>query len=59
MRSLSMIAAVVGLSGMRPIIDGSNQSLSVKTIAGTADVAGSQCSLTNNKGTWFVTTQEL
>jgi hypothetical protein len=32
------------------------QSLSVKTVAGGADVAGSQCSLTNDKGTWFVIT---
>jgi uncharacterized protein YceK len=56
MRSLFLIVAVVGLGGCASIIDGSSQSLSVKTVAGGTDVAGSQCSLTNNKGTWFVTT---
>jgi hypothetical protein len=56
MKSLCVIVAVVGLGGCASIIDGSSQSLSSKTVAAGSDVAGSQCSLTNDKGTWFVTT---
>ncbi|MGH7154811.1 MAG: hypothetical protein ACREF3_12865 [Acetobacteraceae bacterium] len=37
-------------------MDGTNQSLSVDTTSQGQELAGAQCSLTNNKGTWFVTT---
>lgn len=56
MRALFVVAALIGLSGCASIVDGSTQSLSVKTVAGSTDVAGAQCSLTNDKGTWYVTT---
>lgn len=44
------------LSGCASIVDGSNQSLSVKTSSAEGDVAGASCQLTNDKGTWFVRT---
>jgi len=44
------------LSGCASIIDGSSQSLSVKTISDQGDVGGAQCTLTNDKGEWYVTT---
>lgn len=56
MKSVLVIVALVGLSGCASIVDGSTQSLSVKTVAGGADITGAQCALTNNKGTWYVTT---
>ena len=43
------------LSACASIVDGSSQSLSVKTMSGPSDVAGAQCSLTNDKGVWYVT----
>jgi hypothetical protein len=55
MRSLLLVVTLVGLGGCASIVDGSSQSLSVKTVADGSDVAGSQCSLTNNKGSWYVT----
>lgn len=56
MKSLFLTIAIMGLGGCASIVDGSSQSLSVKTTSGATDVAGSQCSLTNNKGTWYITT---
>jgi hypothetical protein len=56
MKGYLWLAALVGLGGCASIVDGSNQSLSVKTVSSGADLAGSQCTLTNNKGTWYVTT---
>jgi hypothetical protein len=44
------------MAGCASIVDGSNQSLSVETTFKGVAVAGAQCALTNNKGTWFVTT---
>lgn len=44
------------LGGCASIIDGSSQSLSVKAISDAGDVAGAQCTLTNDKGQWYVTT---
>jgi hypothetical protein len=44
------------LSACASIVDGSSQSLSVKTLSDIGDVAGAQCTLKNNKGEWYVTT---
>ena len=54
---ITMLVPVVALSlsACASIIDGSNQSVSVKTVSGTKDIAGARCSLTNDKGTWYVT----
>ena len=44
------------LAGCASIVDGSSQSLSVKTISTSGDIPGAACQLTSNKGTWFLTT---
>jgi len=44
--------ALLGLSGCASIVDGSHQVLSVVT----PDVEQAKCTLTNNKGTFYVTT---
>jgi len=44
------------LGGCASIVDGTNQSLSVKTVSTAGDVPGAECQLENSKGTWFVTT---
>lgn len=51
------LAAATQLTGCASIVSGTNQSVSVETHAhdGT-QVAGANCKLSNNKGTWFVTT---
>ena len=54
-RLIITILPIVGLSACASIVDGSNQSISVKTISGTNDIAGARCALTNDKGTWYVT----
>jgi hypothetical protein len=53
---VAVLLALVSLAGCASIVDGSSQSLSVKTVSQGADVAGAQCTLTNNKGVWYVTT---
>jgi hypothetical protein len=55
-KNVVIMFALLAVSGCASIVDGPNQSLSVKTISGGTDVAGAQCALTNNKGSWFVTT---
>lgn len=47
---------IAAMSGCASIVDGSNQSLSVKSIADGKDISGANCTLTSNKGTWYVTT---
>ncbi|MDD4936522.1 MAG: hypothetical protein PHT60_12195 [Acidiphilium sp.] len=42
--------------GCASIVDGTRQTLSVETISDGQSVAGAQCSLKSNKGTWFVNT---
>jgi hypothetical protein len=45
------------LTGCASIVSGTNQSVSVETTTSTGEaVAGANCKLSNNKGTWFVTT---
>jgi hypothetical protein len=47
----------MGFTGCASIVSGHNQPLSVTTQGqGGADVAGAKCTLSNDKGTWYVTT---
>lgn len=51
-----VLSGLLVLGGCASIVDGSSESLSVKATSAAADVAGAQCTLSNNKGTWYVTT---
>jgi len=51
--SIALIASQ--LTGCASIVNGSNQSLSVETRAGDTIVSGAKCKLSNDKGTWFLT----
>ena len=58
-RPLFMIAAAAlatQMVGCASIVNGQNQSVSVETRTETGPIAGANCKLSNNKGTWFVTT---
>jgi hypothetical protein len=46
----------MGFTGCASIVSGHNQSLSVTTNQGGADVSGAKCTLSNDKGTWYLTT---
>jgi hypothetical protein len=54
-KTAAVLCAVTIFSGCASIVDGSTQTLSVQTTKGTSTLAGANCVLTNNKGTWFVT----
>ena len=59
MNKLVKIVIVLGslqLAGCASIVNGQNQSLSVETKKGADPLSGANCKLTNNKGTWYVTT---
>jgi len=56
LRAIPLILPLALMAGCASIVDGTNQSLAVNTIANGAAVSGAQCTLTNNKGTWFVNT---
>ena len=47
--------AFTQLIGCASIVNGQNQSVSVETRTDKEQVSGASCKLTNNKGTWFVT----
>ncbi len=48
--------ASLELGGCASIVDGNTQSLSVKTLdKADQDLAGAKCSLTNDKGVWYLT----
>jgi hypothetical protein len=54
--SSCLLAAVLSLgSGCASIVNGQNQSVSVETRTPAGPVSGAQCKLSNNKGTWFLT----
>lgn len=44
------------LVGCASIVNGQNQSVSVEARMDAAPVSGASCKLSNNKGTWYVTT---
>ncbi|MEO8714667.1 MAG: hypothetical protein ABI369_06615 [Acetobacteraceae bacterium] len=52
----AMLVGLIGLGGCASIVGGSTQSLSVTAVANGNDVAGAQCTLTNDKGVWYVST---
>ena len=43
------------ITGCASIVNGTNQPLSVETRLKGTSIAGANCKLENNKGTWFVT----
>ena len=47
--------AVVLISGCASIVSGHNQSVSVETRQSGQAIVGANCKLSNNKGTWFIT----
>jgi hypothetical protein len=50
-------SAMLALGGCASIVDGQTQSLSVKTQdAASREVVGARCTLSNDKGSWFLTT---
>lgn len=51
-----VFASILSVSACASIVDGSQQSVSVTTIARGAGVAGASCELNNDKGTWYVNT---
>jgi len=53
--TVATLAALTQLVGCASIVSGSNQSISVETRNETGAVSGASCKLSNNKGTWFIT----
>lgn len=59
LRSLLLAAATAGMlltTGCASVVNGNTQSVSVTTQNKGGDVSGAQCSLTNDKGVWYLTT---
>lgn len=52
---LNLLAVVSMTTGCASIVNGQNQSLSVDTKNKSQAVAGANCKLSNNKGTWYIT----
>lgn len=48
--------ALMQVTGCASIVSGQNQSVSVETRTPAGPVSGANCKLTNNKGSWFITT---
>jgi hypothetical protein len=56
LHTLALLSAATMATGCASIVSGTSQSVSVETRAADgAQVAGANCKLNNNKGTWFVT----
>jgi hypothetical protein len=49
--TITALAAAVLSTGCASIVNGQNQSLSVKTNGADAEVVGAKCTLNSNKGT--------
>jgi hypothetical protein len=55
--SLAILLGFVSLTtGCASIVNGQNQSLSVETRQKAKQFVGANCKLSNDKGTWYVTT---
>lgn len=54
--TLATALALFSLTGCASIVNGQNQSLSVETRSAGTSISGANCTLTNNKGVWYVTT---
>lgn len=50
-----LLLPVLSLGACATVLDGWSQNVVVKTKSGGRDVAGASCTLSNNKGTWYVT----
>jgi hypothetical protein len=50
-----VLLTLLGLGACASVLNGASQNLVVKTKSGMRDVAGASCTLSNNKGTWYVT----
>lgn len=55
-RACIAAVAITQLFGCASIVSGHNQSISVDATSDSGQVVGALCTLTNNKGTWYVTT---
>ena len=53
--TVTALATAVLSTGCASIVNGQNQSLSVKTSGADTEVVGAKCTLNSNKGTWYVT----
>ena len=54
--SILLLLPAIQLAGCASIVNGQTQVLSVQTVAKGEAVEKADCTLLNNKGTWFVTT---
>lgn len=54
-RLLGMLAAASQIVGCASIVNGQNQSVSIETRSDAGVVTGASCKLSNNKGTWYIT----
>jgi hypothetical protein len=54
--ALLTVIPLITLSGCASIVNGQTQVLSVKTLIQGAEIAKADCTMLNNKGTWYVTT---
>ena len=52
----SAATAALLLTGCASVVNGHNQSVSVTTKSKGDEVSGAKCSLSNDKGVWYVTT---
>lgn len=52
--TFGVLAIAMLMSGCASIVNGTNQSLSVEARNKGEQVAGANCKLTNDKGTWFI-----
>jgi hypothetical protein len=53
---IGMLAVSTLTTGCASIVSGSNQSVSVETHKKGTQISSASCKLSNDKGTWFVTT---
>ena len=56
MKKYSILVVIVAsqVVGCASIVNGQNQSVSVETRSETGSISGANCKLSNNKGTWFL-----
>ncbi len=54
--ALLAVIPLITLSGCASIVNGQTQVLSVKTLVQGAEIDKADCTMLNNKGTWYVTT---
>jgi hypothetical protein len=51
----ALVLPTLWLVGCASIVNGQNQSVSVETRTDAGPLSGASCKLSNNKGTWFIT----